>query len=151
MNRRFTGWHMLGVMLAMFGIIIAVNFVMARSAIATFGGTVVDNSYVATASYNDWLAEARAQKLRGWQIATAIDGKRRIQVVARSPSGPVVGRVRAVARHPLGRAADQQLTFVRAADGTYVATRRLPAGRWLLNVIVTSGGDEGRFDTEIPA
>ena len=151
MNRRFTGWHMLGVMLAMFGTIIAANFVMARSAITTFGGTVVDNSYVATAKYNGWLAEARAQELLGWKIATTIDDAKRVQVTVSSPAGRVDGSVRAVARHPLGRAADQQLAFTRGENGTYRSTTPLPRGRWLLNVVVTSGKDEGRFETEVAA
>ena len=151
MNRRFTGWHMLGVMLAMFGTIIAANFVMARSAITTFGGTVVDNSYVATAKYNGWLAEARAQGLLGWNIATRIDDARRVQVTVSSPAGQVDGSVRAVARHPLGRATDQELAFARGANGIYSSTTPLPAGRWLLNIVVTSGTDEGRFETDVTA
>jgi nitrogen fixation protein FixH len=71
--------------------------------------------------------------------------------VVSSPAGPVNGSVHAIARHPLGRAADQQLRFTGGADGTYGSTTPLPAGRWLLNVVVTSGKNEGRFDTEIPA
>ena len=91
MMRPFTGRHMLGIMLAMFGTIIAVNVVMAHHAVTTFGGTVVDNSYVATASYNRWLADARAQSLRGWRIDTVLDETRRVRVVARSPRSPIDG------------------------------------------------------------
>ena len=151
MKRGFTGRHMLGVMLAMFGTIIAVNAVMATYAVTTFGGTVVDNSYVATARYNGWLAAARAQHLRGWRIETALVADRRMRVVVRSPDGQVAGSVRAIARHPLGRAPDRTLAFVRAADGAYVATQPLPGGRWLLNLVVTSGSSKGRFEAEVAA
>lgn len=151
MKRAFTGWHMLGVMLAMFGTIIAVNAVMATYAVTTFGGTVVDNSYVATARYNGWLAAARAQELRGWRIETKLDDDRLMRVVVRSPGGEVAGSVRATARHPLGRAPDRPLAFVRAADGAYVATQPLPSGRWHLNLVVTIGASKGRFEAEVAA
>lgn len=151
MTRRFTGWHMLGVMLAMFGVIIAVNLVMATLAVRTFGGTVVDNSYVATTRYNHWLAEARAQDARGWRIETSLGALRRVRLVTTSRAGPIDGQVTAIVRHPLGRAPDFKLKFIRQADGGYLSNRPLPPGRWLLNVIVSSGAEEGRFDTEVAA
>ena len=62
MTRRFTGRHMLVLMLAFFGVVVAVNLLMATLATRTFGGTVVDNSYVASQRYNRWLdAGARAE------------------------------------------------------------------------------------------
>lgn len=68
MTRPFTGWHMTGIVVAMFGLVIAVNVLMASYAIGTFGGTVVDNSYVASQRFNDWLAEARAQRALKWNV-----------------------------------------------------------------------------------
>ena len=44
MTKAFTGRHMAAIMVAFFGVIIAVNFTMARFATATFGGRVVENS-----------------------------------------------------------------------------------------------------------
>ena len=61
MTRRFTGWHMTAIMFAFFGVVVSVNMLMATLATRTFGGTVVENSYVASQSFNRWLAEARAQ------------------------------------------------------------------------------------------
>jgi len=61
MTKRFTGWHMTGILLGFFGIIVAVNFTMATLATRTFGGVVVQNSYVASQRYNEWLKAARAQ------------------------------------------------------------------------------------------
>jgi nitrogen fixation protein FixH len=54
--RRFTGRHMTGILVAFFGVVMTVNFTMAYVAISGFGGTVVDNSYVASQNYNRWLA-----------------------------------------------------------------------------------------------
>ena len=44
----FTGYHMLGVLVLYFGTIITVNLVMARFAITTWTGLVVENTYVAS-------------------------------------------------------------------------------------------------------
>ena len=60
--RRFTGWHMTTILVAFFAVVITVNIVMARFALSTFGGTVVENSYVASQHYNEWLARAAAQR-----------------------------------------------------------------------------------------
>ncbi len=65
-TKRFTGRHMAAIMFAFFGVVIAVNVTMATFATRTFGGTVVDNSYVASQKYNGWLAEARRQERLGW-------------------------------------------------------------------------------------
>src|SRR3546814_2526847 len=61
-QKRFTGRHAAMILVAFFGVVIAVNIVMASFALSTFGGTVVDNSYVASQHYNQWLARADAQR-----------------------------------------------------------------------------------------
>ena len=150
-HRRFTGWHMFAILIAMFGTIIAVNLVMAHFAIATFGGTVVDNSYVATRNYNRWLAEARSQEALGWRVKATLDPQRRVRITATAPKGPIEGVVSAVASHPLGREPDRAIGFMRADAGQYVATRPLRAGRWTLKITVTSGTTVARFTEDIPA
>ena len=54
----FTGRHITMILVAFFGVVIAVNLVMAHYASSTFGGVVVENSYVASQEYNQWLHEA---------------------------------------------------------------------------------------------
>eukprot|EP01035_Chromulina_nebulosa_P040301 gene40301-54499_t len=63
---------MTAIMCAFFAVVIGVNMLMASDAIRTFGGTVVDNSYVASQQYNGWLAEARVQRLYGWLTKRAV-------------------------------------------------------------------------------
>jgi nitrogen fixation protein FixH len=152
MMRRFTGWHMTGIIVAMFGIVIAVNFLMAGYAIGTFGGTVVDNSYVASQRFNQWLGEARAQRRLNWAVDATVEPGRIVVVTARGPGGAMNDAVVAVvATHPLGRLPQQALAFRRDGEGRFVATRPLPAGRWLLLVDVRDGGREARYNDEIPA
>lgn len=150
-QRRFTGWHMFAILIAMFGTIVAVNLVMAHFAVTTFGGTVVDNSYVATRHYNRWLAEARDQEALGWHVKATIDPDRRVRITAAAAKGPLDGAISAVASHPLGRAPDLALGFMPAGDGQYVSTRPLRAGRWTLKITVTSSENVARFTEDIPA
>ena len=55
MQRAFTGRHMAAIMVAFFGVVIVVNLLNARLASSTFGGEVVENSYVASQDFNRWL------------------------------------------------------------------------------------------------
>jgi len=151
MTRRFTGWHMLGVLLAMFGTVIAVNFVMATIAIRTFGGTVVDNSYIASQEFNRWLAQARSQKQLGWTIEVGADGRHRPIVLLHMPPYDSPAIVSATAIHPLGRAAARTLGFVATGPGRFVATEALPPGRWLLRIAVRRGGRTALFDDAVRA
>ena len=147
MIREFTGRHMLFVMFGMFGTIITVNLVMARYAVETFGGTVVDNSYVASQDYNRWLAEARVQKELGWTIAARRLPDERVQVTATPKRGFLSG----TAQHPLGRAPDQSLRFEQTGAGQWTSAGPLTAGRWRLRLTLASSGKSARFTAEIPA
>lgn len=66
MQRELTGKHVLIIMLVAFGTIIAANVVMMASAIRTFPGLVVDNSYVASQEFDKKRA---AQEALGWTTA----------------------------------------------------------------------------------
>ena len=134
--RRFTGWHMTGILVAFFAVVIAVNMLMATLAVRSFGGVVVDNSYVASQKFNGWLEAARAQEAQGWRETIAIDAQRRVQVsLADAAGAPLNGvAVTATAAHPLGRAPDIALSFREVAPGRYSADRTLPAGRWRLSL-----------------
>ncbi len=147
MARRFTGKHMLLIMLAFFGVVIGVNAIMARFAISTFGGTVVDNSYVASQSFNDWLAEARDQKALGWQSVVTLDEGRRIAIMVKDPGGlPLAAlRINAIAEHPLGRVKPVDFVFAPVAPGEYRSTMPLPDGRWTVRIEARRAQDRIRL------
>lgn len=146
MTRKFTGRHMAVLIVGFFLVVIAVNVVMARFALSTFGGTVVDNSYVAGQRFNGWLRQAEAQKALGWaaDVSRGADGRVALSATA---SGDVLdgATVTAVAQHPLGRAPDVALGFRAAGDGRYLSERPLPEGRWNLRVRILRGTDEVRL------
>lgn len=145
-TRPFTGRHMAAILIAFFGVVIAVNVTMAMFATRTFGGTVVENSYVASQRFNLWLAQGRAQDELGWTTAVSLDARRRPMLSLRLRGRPLDGAtVEGVARHPLGRAPDLPVALRPAGAGRYVADRPLPAGRWLLQLMVRRGGSEARL------
>lgn len=152
MTARFTGQHMAAILIAFFAVVIAVNFYMARTAVMTFGGTVVDNSYVASQHYARWLDEAAAQDRAGWRAEPEIAGGR-LMLVLRRGGSPVVGaRVRVSARHPLGALPDRVIELVPAATpGRYRAPVALPPGRWQLLIEARDGDAQARFETELRA
>ncbi|WP_413629785.1 FixH family protein [Novosphingobium sp. JCM 18896] len=128
---------MVAILVGFFAVVIAVNVTMARLAGATFGGVVVDNSYVASQHFNRWLDEAATERALGWKadFGRAADGR-----VTLTLAGPdAAATVEAVARHPLGHARDVVLHFVPAGAGRFVSAEKLPAGRWRLRLEVRAG------------
>lgn len=146
MSRRFTGWHMAAIMIAFFAVVLGVNVLMATLASRTFGGTVVDNSYVASQKFNQWLAEARAQDALGWRARIARNDRGRLLVELAAPDGPLSGaRVTGAAHHPLGRAPDLELTFAPTGEGAYLSAETMPDGRWTVRIAAVRSGEEARF------
>ena len=135
----FTGRHMTAILIAFFAVVIAVNMLMATLATRTFGGVVVQNSYVASQKYNEWLAKAREQEKLGWVIAPKLDEQRRVTVALGVTGAIVTG----FARHPLGREADVPLRFLAVLGGVR-AERPLPEGRWAVHLLVRKGSHEAR-------
>jgi nitrogen fixation protein FixH len=150
MRREFSGRHMAMVMIGFFGVIIAVNLLMATLAVRTFGGTVVDNSYVASQEFNGWLAEAREQAALRWKAPASLDETGRLIVSASGPAGPLVGaQVEVRASHPLGRVPEQVLALKPAGSGVYRSALPIPEGRWLLRLSIKRDGHEARYLTEV--
>ncbi|MGL4543527.1 MAG: FixH family protein [Polymorphobacter sp.] len=144
--RPFTGYHMAAILVAFFGVVVAVNLVMARFAISTFGGTVVDNSYVASQKYNGWLREARDQKALGWTMRLTLDPDRSPQLAVTKAGAALAGLTASgVATHPLGRAPDIALTFYTDADRILRAHQTLPPGRWQVRVVLQQGQAQARL------
>lgn len=141
MTRRFTGWHMATIMIAFFGVIITVNMTMAMFATRTFGGKVVENSYVASQQFNQWLAAARAQEKLGWKHRLWLDGKRKVAVAVSATNPSVEG----YARHPLGREKEVNLNFAAVGGGQFRSMESLPSGRWIVQLTIRRGAHTARL------
>jgi nitrogen fixation protein FixH len=147
MIRTFTGWHMATIMVGGFGLVVAVNFGMAFVAISTFGGVTVENSYVASQQFNDWLDDAASDRALGWSARLTRDEAGR--VVATTREVPVGARVEAVARHPLGRLPDRTLTFLPQGGGVFTSPEALPATRWTVRLAIAADGKVWRSESDL--
>lgn len=149
MTRRFTGRHMAALLVGFFAIVIAVNIMMAIVARRSFGGTVVDNSYVASQHFNRWLDAADRQRAAGIVLRA---GRRDGHVVITLDRGgqPVDGGTLAVvARHPLGVLPERTLRFAPLGGGRYRSIEPLPRGRWRLHVDLRTPAGVARFIEEL--
>ena len=134
--RTFTGWHMALILISFFAVVIAVNLTMARFASSTFGGVVVENSYVASQQFNGWLKQASAEQALGWKGTITRDGDGRAMLQLSDNTGKPItaAKVTAVAEHPLGRRPATALVLHETVPGTYAAP--LEKGRWRLRITV---------------
>ncbi|CAN5333641.1 FixH family protein [soil metagenome] len=130
----FTGKHMLAVTLAFFGVIIAVNVILAVAATGTFPGLVVENSYVASQNYNELLASGRAQADAGWRMEIAApDGKLEVSLVGRAGTISSGLAVTALAGRPSSTQSDRTFELAEK-DRMYRAAGSLPPGQWDVDV-----------------
>lgn len=144
----FTGKHFAAIIVAFFAVVIGVNLFMATQASATFGGVVVENSYVASQHFNKWLDEAEKEKALGWsaQAERQADGRMAVTLTG-APASQVV--LTGVARHPLGHDRDKTLAFTRQADGSFLSDSTIPTGRWRVRLEATAGAQRWRTEQDV--
>ena len=131
MTREITGWHVLGIFIFAFSIIIAVNLTLAVQAVRTFPGLEVKNSYVASQTFD---ADRDAQVGLNWDVRATLQGNELALFIVQDgqPIAPTVeeatfGRATSVAR-------DQTPDF-RLEDGALRATiAGGGGGNWNLRV-----------------
>lgn len=146
--RPFTGWHMLAILLACFGVVLFVNVEMARLALSTFSGEVVENSYDASQRYNGWLDQAKAEGALGWSAGFATHGETLSITLVDGKGQPVRGaQLNGHATHPLGAATDLTLRLNETAPGVYTAA--LPAGRWQIHLMAQAQGHTWHHMAEV--
>ena len=140
---RFSGWHMLAILVAFFGVVTVVNVYMAHLASSTFTGEVTDNGYVASQNFNRWLDEAAREKALGWSatVARQADGRLVVTVTGKGTEAAVLS---GQADRPLGTgAADvRAITFTRGIGGSFVSDAKLAGGRWHLRLTLSAGGKQ---------
>jgi len=147
MGRTFTGRHIAAILVVFFGLVIAVNFTMARFASSTFGGIVVENSYVASQEFNGWLDEAKANRALGWDAVTTWRPDGRLALaVSGAPEGTTA---EGLARHPLGRLPDRAIVFERTGQGRFLSREALPDGRWTLRLALSADGHVWRREESL--
>lgn len=135
MAKELTGGKVLFITVSAFGVIIAVNVVMAVQAVRTFPGLEVENSYVASQTFD---TERAAQEALGWQVKAAIEDSV-LTFAIRDGDGLAVRLASLDAT--LGRPTemrDDTMPDFRFVGGDYVAPVSLAPGYWDLRVEATA-------------
>ncbi|MGC4025457.1 MAG: FixH family protein [Mesorhizobium sp.] len=136
----FTGRHMLLIMFAFFGVIIAVNVTMAYLARSSWTGLVVENSYVASQQFNAKMAETRAQEALGWTSNLVIaDGRVRYGLSDNSGNPVRLKSVSVTFMHPVDDREDEHFDLVRGGDGIFDGPHTFSDGVWLVEVAADAG------------
>ncbi len=137
---QFTGRHMLVIMLAFFGVIIAVNVTMAVFANTSWSGLVVKNSYVESQHFNEHFAKARAQAALGWEPRLTVDGgKLRYTILDSSGDAVQLDGVKVMFERPVSTSQDVTFQLTPAGDGAYGADTQLGDGVWVVEIYSDAG------------
>jgi nitrogen fixation protein FixH len=137
-ERKFTGRHALMVFVGAFSVIIGVNIALAVSAVKTFPGLEVKNSYVASQEFD---ARRSAQEALGWSVYASAVGGLVVLEISDEDGRPVqVASLDAT----LGRATHVKDDIKPAFkfDGrAYVAPAELAEGNWniRMNAVAKDG------------
>lgn len=148
-----TGRHVLMMVIAFFGVIIAANVVFITQAVRTFPGEDVRRSYVQGLNYNETLADREAQAALGWRAAAALrrddQGAALIEVLLIDRDGRPIedAALEGALRRPVEARDDQALVFTPQGEGRYVAAvADLAPGQWDLRARAARGVNH--FDLE---
>lgn len=132
MTRQITGRMVLMGFVGAFGIIMAVNFFMAYSAVSTFPGVVERSPYIASQTFD---AERRAQAALGWTATPEYDAERGALVLSiREDATGLPGNVAdisIVVGRPTDASHDTRPALARKGDD-YIAALRLDPGYWIV-------------------
>lgn len=148
MTGELTGKRVAAIFVLFFGTVIAVNVCMAMFASGTFGGTVVDNSYVASQHFNDWLGEAREGEALGWDVAHERGGGMLLLTAATDGDALSGLTIVGTARRPVGTDMGHDLFFTEMPGGRYAA--ELAPGRWQVRLTLADGTHERRIQIDLP-
>ncbi len=141
---QLTGWHVLLMLLAFFGVIFVVNGIFIYYSQVTWTGLMPGNGYEASLKYNREAAKARAILARGWQTKVLVPKDGRIAIELKDGRGePVSGlRAKGQALRAIGVKGDREITLRERGIGRYVlAGPGLAPGAWRIDVTFTRGAE----------
>jgi nitrogen fixation protein FixH len=145
--REVTGRTVLLWLGGFFVFIFAVNAVMVRAAISTFGGVETTSSYKAGLQFGQELAAAHRQEALHWEVSGRIVRDRRgeavLDVTARDAQGaPLMGlTARALLAHPADSRLDHVITVQSLGGGVFRGEVDAAPGQWELILDLYRGED----------
>lgn len=133
-----TGRHVALMFAAFFAIVTAVNAVMIRAALSTFGGVERQSSYKAGLAFSREIEAASDQDARHWQVEATVrreDGNDAVIITARDARGaPLTGlEPEGKFAHPVDSRRDRPLAFTELGEGRYRSVTATVQGNWDLD------------------
>ena len=144
--KEVTGRMVFVCLVAFFGIITAVNAVMIRAAVSTFGGVETESAYQAGLAFAQETAQVAAQDARHWHVeahtSRAADGAILVEVSAKDADDRPLAGLQATARlvHPTDRRADRVVAIGERGTGQFQGTAMALAGQWDLVIELSQDG-----------
>ena len=130
-----TGPKFFAIIASFFVVIIGVNVVLAYQAIHTFPGLEVDNSYVASQTFD---AERTAQLALGWSVRADVHlGQLRLTITDGSGAPVQAASMDGIFGRPTSTQADQTPDFVFDGTGYYAPITAGP-GNWNLRLVAVA-------------
>jgi nitrogen fixation protein FixH len=136
-QKPLTGRMVLFMVLAFFGVVIAVNVTMMDLAITTLPGTDVDSAYSASIGYEREITAAHDQDARSWKVDAHIErdgnGGATLRVEARDSGGQPVAGLKFEGRleRPTDKRADLAFSLAEVGIGIYRgAAAAVAPGQW---------------------
>lgn len=135
-GRPLTGWKILAIAVGCFGVVFAVNGLMAYYAISTFRGEVEASPYEHGLAYEKDILAAQAQGALGWNVSEHLardsDGEATLEVRVVDRSGtPVTGLgVTTGFDSPADKRFDADLTLNETDPGVYLGRLSANPGQW---------------------
>jgi nitrogen fixation protein FixH len=143
--RILTGRHVLQWLVAFFGIVFAVNGVLVRAAISTFGGVETLSSYRAGLQFEQEVGLVQRQDALHWQVTGKLArdsaGVAVLDVTARDAQGAPLSGLTADARlaHPADDRLDRVIAVRSVAGGVFHGAAEAQPGQWELIVDLYRG------------
>ena len=144
-GRPLTGRMVLAMLLGFFGLVIAVNLVMVREAISTFGGVDTPSSYQAGLHFKAEEAAIAAQDALHWQVDARLAAAKvgeTVTVTALDAAGEQLTGYAVTARfaHPADERRDVVIALQETAPGSYSGTAAVASGQWTLDLVIGRAG-----------
>jgi len=142
-----TGAKVLAIVVAFFGVIIAVNATMTVLAVTTLSGTEVASAYSASLAYQREIDAAQRQNERHWNVSAS--AKRdaasnvSVSVDARDALGQPLKRlqINVALQRPVDKRFDRDAVLAEQAPGMYaVRFADVAAGQWDLVIEADTDG-----------
>jgi nitrogen fixation protein FixH len=144
-TRILTGRHVLQWLVAFFGIVFAVNGVLVRAAISTFGGVETLSSYRAGLQFEQEVGLVQRQDALHWHVTGKLArdsaGVAVLDVTARDAQGAPLSGLTADARlaHPADDRLDRVIAVRSVTGGVFHGAAEAQPGQWELIVDLYRG------------